>query len=92
MPMGGGGVHFDDVPLLEVMYLAFTRMPGESYCRRLRSLLLCLCDVFRELINSLVCLLILFRRSDLRCFRPKQFTSRLACNCMYFCVYMLSQF
>ena len=31
------------------MYLVFTRTPGESYCRRLRSLLLRLCDVFREL-------------------------------------------
>ena len=30
-------------------------MPGESYCRRLRSLLLYLCDVFWALINSLVC-------------------------------------
>ena len=28
------------------MYLVFTRMPGESYRRRLRCLLLCLCDVF----------------------------------------------
>ena len=37
------------------MYLVFTRMPGESYPRRLGSLLLCLCDVFRALINSLVC-------------------------------------
>ena len=27
-------------------------MPGESYRRRLTSLLLCLCDVFRALINS----------------------------------------
>ena len=27
----------------------------ESYRRRLKSLLLCLCDVFRALINSLVC-------------------------------------
>ena len=44
-----------DVPLVEFMYLVFTRMPGESYCRRLRSLLLCLCDVFRMLINSLIC-------------------------------------
>ena len=32
------------------MYLVFTRVPGESYCRRLRSLLLCLCDVFRALL------------------------------------------
>ena len=36
------------------MYLVFTRMLGESYRRRLRSLLY-LCDVFRSLINSLVC-------------------------------------
>ena len=43
------------VRLVEFMHLVFTRMPGESYCRRLRSLLLCLCDVFRTLINSLIC-------------------------------------
>ena len=38
------------------MYV-FTRMPGESYRRRLGSLLLCLCDVSRALvlINSLMC-------------------------------------
>ena len=41
---------------LEFMYLVFTCMPGESYCRQLGSLLLCLCDIFRALINSLVCL------------------------------------
>ena len=34
-----------DVPLVEFMYLAFTRMPGESYRGWLRSLL-CLCGVF----------------------------------------------
>ena len=34
------------------MYLVFTHMPGESYCRQLKSLLMCLCDVFRALINS----------------------------------------
>ena len=28
-------------------------MPGESYDRRLTSLLLCLCDIFRALINSI---------------------------------------
>ena len=45
----------EDVPLLEFVYLVFTtRMPGESYRRRLGSLLLCLCDVFRALISSLV--------------------------------------
>ena len=31
----------EDVPLVEFMYLVFTRMPGESYRRRLWSLLLC---------------------------------------------------
>ena len=46
---------FEDVPLVEFMYLVFTRMPGESYRRQLRSLLLYLFRVFRALINSLVC-------------------------------------
>ena len=45
----------EDVLLVEFMYLVFTRMPGESYRRRLRSLLLYLCYVFRALINSPVC-------------------------------------
>ena len=40
----------ETVPLVEFMY----RMPGENYCRRLRSSLLCLCDVFRAVVNSLV--------------------------------------
>ena len=35
-----------------LLYLVFTRMPGESYLRRLRSSLLYLCYVFRALINS----------------------------------------
>ena len=35
--------------------LYFTRMPGESYRRRLRSSLLYLSYVFQALINSLVC-------------------------------------
>ena len=38
---------------MEFMYLVFTRIPGESYRRRLRSLLLYLCYVFRALINPL---------------------------------------
>ena len=41
----------EDIPLAEFMYLVFTRMPDESYRRRLRSLLY-LCYVFRALINS----------------------------------------
>ena len=36
----------EDGLLVEFMYLVFTRLPGESYRRRLRSLLLCLCDVY----------------------------------------------
>ena len=47
-----------DVPLLEFMYLVFARMSGESYSRGLKSLLLCLCDMFRGLINSFVCCLL----------------------------------
>ena len=39
------------------MYLVFTRMPSESYRSRLKSLLLCLCDIFRALINSFMCCL-----------------------------------
>ena len=35
--------------------LYFTCMPGESYCRWLQSLLLCLCDLFWVLIHSFVC-------------------------------------
>ena len=49
----------EDVPLVEFVYLVFTRMPGESYRRRLGSLLLYLCYVFRALINSLVYSLVL---------------------------------
>ena len=45
----------EDVLLVELMHLVFTRMPGESYRRRLKSLLLYLCYVFRALVISLVC-------------------------------------
>ena len=49
----------EDVSLVEFMYLVFTRLPDESYRRRLRSLLFyygCLLFVtYFELINSLVC-------------------------------------
>ena len=39
-----GASFFKDVPLVvEFMYLVFTCMPSESYCRQLRSMLLCLC-------------------------------------------------
>ena len=44
-----------DVPLVEFTYLVFTRMPDESYRRRLRSLFLYLRYVFRALVTSLLC-------------------------------------
>ena len=53
MPLGV--ILFEDVPQVEFMYLVFTRMPGENYRRRLKSLLFCLYDVFRALINPPVC-------------------------------------
>ena len=34
------------------MYLVFTYMPAKSYRRRLRPLLLCLCDVFVSLFRT----------------------------------------
>ena len=40
--------------LVELMYFVFTCMPGKSNWRQLRFLLLCLCDIFQALINSLV--------------------------------------
>ena len=48
----------EEAPVVEFMYHVFTCMPDESYCRRLRSVLLCLCDVFPALINF-PCVLIL---------------------------------
>ena len=45
----------EDVPLVEFMYLVFTRMPDESDRRWYKSLLLYLCYVFRALSNSRVC-------------------------------------
>ena len=49
-----GGLISEDVPLVEFMYLVFTRMPGDNYQRQLESLLLHLCYIFWVLINSLV--------------------------------------
>ena len=49
-----GASFFEDVALVEFMYLVFTRMLEESYRKPLRYLLLlCLCDVFPELISPL---------------------------------------
>ena len=43
-----------NVPLVDFIYLVFTRMPGRICFRRLRYLL-CFSDVFRALLNFLVC-------------------------------------
>ena len=56
------------------MYLVFTRMPGDCYRRRLGSLLLCLCDVFRALINSLCVLILKKTLCALFCFRLTLFS------------------
>ena len=40
------------------MYLVFTRLPGGNYRRRLRSLLLCLCDVRTSFERHLVSLFV----------------------------------
>ena len=37
------------------VHFVFARIPRKSYHRRHWSLLLCFCDVFRALVNSLVC-------------------------------------
>ena len=48
---GGGGESFlEDVPLVELCILYLLACQGDSGL-----FLLCLCDVFRVLINSLVC-------------------------------------
>ena len=49
-PPGRGGGKYGVggyVRVVEFIHLVFTRMPGESYHKRLRSLLLCLCDILR---------------------------------------------
>ena len=40
-------VIFEDVPLVQFLFLVFTRLPGESYCRRFGFLLLCPLSVQR---------------------------------------------
>ena len=54
------------------MYLVFTRTPDESY--RPKFLLLCLCDLYGALFNSLACL-ILHRRSGFRSLLDCNFVS-----------------
>ena len=62
------------------MYLVFTRMPGESYRRRLGSLLLYLCYVLRALINFLVFYL-RFWRIPPACRNSTQSSHLLECIC-----------
>ena len=58
------------------MYLVFTRMAGETYHRRLRSLLLYLCYIFRALYNSFVCSFVQRTTGD-----EKWITSALNVDC-----------
>ena len=57
--LGGLGTYvFQDVPVVKFMYLAFTHMPRESYRKKKTQevfVVVRMCDVFRALINSLVC-------------------------------------
>ena len=62
----------EDVPLVEFVYFVFTHMPGESYRRRHRSLVLCLRCIFRALINSLVCWLLRWRDRDSNTWMDRQ--------------------
>ena len=70
------------VPLVEFMYLV---MPGESYRRQLRSLLLYLCYVFRALINSRVsqCCLTDCLALDEQLYAEVQFTTWTVSTCAY---------
>ena len=43
--VGGGVIHFEDVPQVELMRLVFHRMPGERCRRQLGSLLLGLLEL-----------------------------------------------
>ena len=55
--------NIEAVPLVELKYLVFTRMPGESYRRRLRSLLLYYFVFCISSANELPCVLILYEHS-----------------------------
>ena len=56
MEVGKREVLREDVPLVEFMYLVFSRMPGESYRRATQVfVVMFMCDVFRALSKSLAC-------------------------------------
>ena len=74
------------------MYLVFTRMPGETYRRRLRSLLLCLCDVYRylsplcsdfEYVPLAESMYLVFTRMQVETYR-RRLRSLLLCLCDVF--------
>lgn len=44
-------IHSEDAPLVKRMYLAFSSVPGES-CHRWSGSLLCSCNIFWQLTNS----------------------------------------
>ena len=75
---------------MEFTYLAFTRMPGESYRRRLRSKppLLYLCYVFGAVINSFVCWFCL-TSVLLTCVVPTENRSATSPCLLFVCVVMV---
>ena len=74
----------------QFMSLVFTHMPGESYQRQLSFLLLCLCDVFRPRINSLVCWFFPKTSQELENKDLKWFRSFLLCLCNIFQALIIS--
>ena len=86
-------INLEDVRLVEFMYLVFTRMPGESYRRRLGSLLLYLSYVLLLCIsgaNELPCALILVIsfKSTFNLLRSVVYFTRTTVGAcwLYFCV------
>ena len=58
--------------MAEFVYPVFTRKPGDSYRRRLRSLVDCVTSVKRYYSPLLVdCILSVIRELQLRCFVPR---------------------
>ena len=70
-----------DMPLVEFMYLVFTRMPGEIYRRRLRSFLFPCVTAFGALINSLACWFFSSLDESRRVLAGKQQTPQLQVSC-----------
>ena len=83
---------FTDVPLVVFMYLVFTWMPGKSYHRRLRSLLLWLCNLFQMLLHSLVYGLILYHKAvPVRTLQQQQWAFLPSTDCSWSVIHLILQ-